>query len=197
MFTVLSLVLALAVFAGAQTKEKAKTPPAGQPDMAAMMAAMKPGPQHDVLKMMAGDWAITGQFWMDPKGDPMTMKPGTAHNEMILDGRYLQFVHHGEMMGMPYEGRGLMGYDNFKKVYQMTWIDNMGTTISTAAGTADASGKVISLLGKMDDPSTGKKDEDVKYVYTIKDDKSVEFAMFLVTGPKDATKIMEMMYSKK
>jgi len=187
---IVSFMLALALTACAQTKEQGKpTPEDQQKAMAAMMAAMKPGPEH------AGDWTITGKVWMDPNGAPVDMKPGTQHAEMILGGRYLQTVNNGEMMGMPYEGHGLLGYDNFKKQYQMTFVDNMGTTISTATGTADAPDK-ISLMGKMDDPSTGKKDMDVKYVYTIKDDKTVLFEMFMAQGGKDV-KVMEMTSAKK
>jgi len=197
-FCVLSLVLALALFASAQTKkEQPKGPPAGMPSMEEMMKTMQPGPQHDLLKKLAGDWTTTGQMWMGPKGDPMPMKPGTEHAEMILGGRFLQSVNNGEMMGMPFEGHGLMGYDNFKKVYQMTWIDNMGTTISTAAGTTDAAGKTLTLMGKMDDPESGQKDVDVKYVYNFKDDKTVGFEIWDNQGSKEFKKVMEMTYAKK
>jgi len=198
--TVVSLVLVVAILAFAQTKDK---PKAGMPSkedqqkmMADMMKMMQPGPQHEVLAKMAGDWTMTGKIWMDPNSPGEEMKPGTQHSEMILGGRYLSSVNQGEMMGMPFEGHGMMGYDNFKKQYQMTWIDNMGTTISTASGTADATGKVITLMGKMDDPSTGKKDLDVKYVYTLKDDKTVGFAMFEPKDGKDV-KVMDMTYAKK
>jgi hypothetical protein len=197
--TVLSLVLAFALLADAQTKEKAKGQPSPEDQqkmMAAMMASMKPGPQHDLLAKMAGDWSVAGKMWMDPNSPPADMKPGTEHAEMILGGRFLQSVNTGEMMGMPFEGHGMLGYDNFKKLYQMTWVDNMGTTISTASGTADAAGKTITLMGKMDDPSTGKKDQDVKYVYELKDDKTINFAIYQPEGGKDM-KVMEMVYTKK
>jgi len=198
-FTVVILVLALALIAGAQTKDQGKAPSSEeqQKAMAAMMAAMKPGPEHATLAKMAGDWTITGKMWMDPSGAPVDMKPGTQHAEMILGGRYLTSAWNGEMMGMPFEGHGLLGYDNFKKQYQMTWVDNMGTTISTAAGTADAAGKVITLMGKMDDPSTGAKDQDAKYVYTIKDDKTVTFEMYGPAPGKGLVKMMETTFTKK
>jgi hypothetical protein len=198
--TVLALVFAVALMASAQTKEGAKGQPSPEDQqkmMAAMMAAMKPGPQHDVLAKMAGDWTVTGKMWMNPKEDPMPMDPGTEYAEMILGGRYLQSVMNGKMMGMPYEGHGLMGYDNVKKQYQITYVDNMGTAISTGTGTADATGKIISLMGKMDDPSTGKMDSDVKYVYTIKDDKTFVFEMYGPAPTGGLVKMMEMTYVKK
>jgi hypothetical protein len=197
------VVMATMVFA--QAKDKPKEPPKGQMPkqedmqkmMADMMKMMQPGPQHALLAKMAGDWTVTGQMWTGPKSDPMPMKPGTEHAEMVLGGRYLQSSQTGEMMGMPYEGHGQLGYDNFKKLYMMTWIDNMGTTISTASGTADSAGKVISFMGKMDEPSTGEKDQDVKYVYTLKDDGTIQFDIYSFLPDKSPFKMMEMTYTKK
>jgi len=191
------LILAVAEMACAQTKDQPKSGGPSPEDMQKMMALMKPGPQHEVLAKMAGDWTITGKAWMDPSGTPTDMKPGSQHAEMILGGRYLQSVWTGEMMGMPFEGHGLLGYDNFRKEYLMTWVDNMGTAVSTANGSADAAGKVITLMGKMDDPSTGARDQDVKYVYTIKDDKNVTFEMYGMVPGKGLMKMMETTFTKK
>lgn len=199
--TVLTLIFAVAAISVAQTREKPKggkpAPEDMQKMMEEMMKTIKPGPQHDILAKMAGDWVVNGKMWRPPSTEAMLMKPGTEHAEMILGGRYLQSVNQGEMMGMPFEGHGMMGFDNFRKEYQMTWVDNMGTTISTAAGTADPTGKVITLMGKMDEPSTGEKDKDVKYVYTFKDDKTVVLEMYDSISGKGFFKIMEMTYTRK
>ena len=37
---------------------------------------------------------------------------GTMHNEMILGDRFLKQEYEGTMMGMPFHGGGLVGYDN-------------------------------------------------------------------------------------
>jgi hypothetical protein len=202
--SILCIVL-MATLVLAQTKDQPKEPPKGQQpkqeDMQKMMADMMkmitPGPEHQLIGKMAGDWTVSGQMWMDPKADPTPIKAGAMHSEMTLGGRFLATTQTGEMMGMPYEGHGQMGFDNFRKQYMLTWIDNMGTTISSAAGTADAAGKVISLMGKMDDPSMGKKDEDVKYEYTFKDDKTIQFDIYGFAPDKTPLKMMEMIYTKK
>ena len=57
---------------------------------------------------------------------------------------------------MLFEGLGIFGYDNFKKKYVYTWVDNMGTMIMLAEGTPDATGKVITYLGEIPNPATGE-----------------------------------------
>ena len=42
------------------------------------------------------------------------------------------------MMGQPFSGVGIDGYDNLRKKYVTTWIDTMGTGIFSMEGTASA-----------------------------------------------------------
>jgi Protein of unknown function (DUF1579) len=46
---------------------------------------------------------------------------------MILGGRYQQSTTKGSFNNMPFEGISLLGYDNAKKVFMNSWVDNMGT----------------------------------------------------------------------
>ena len=61
------------------------------------------------------------------------------------------------MMGMPFEGMSIPGYDNTTKQFSSTWGDNFGTGTLTLAGSWDAPTKLITLKGKMIDPMTGKE----------------------------------------
>ena len=74
---------------------------------------------------------------------------------MILGGRYLQEEFTGEMMGSPFTGIGITGYDNLGKKYVMAWMDSMSTGIYFMEGTADADGRTITLNGRFDDPVKG------------------------------------------
>ena len=77
------------------------------------MEAAAVGPQHEKMKAWVGTWKTeVSSFWMDP-ANPMK-STGTATFELDLDGRVLRGVHKGDMMGMPFEGRSLDGYDNVK-----------------------------------------------------------------------------------
>jgi hypothetical protein len=191
------IILLVATLAFAQ--EQGKTPPS-QEDMMKMMAMYEklaaPGPQHAELAKLAGDWNVVSKMWMDPKQPPMETK-GTSSGKMILGGRFLQTEFNGEMMGKPFIGVGIEGYDNYKQKYVMMWIDNTGTMLTTTEGTASADGKVITYLGKMDDAMMNIKDKTIKYVATIIDDKSNKFEIFDGVGTPNEIKIMEMNYTKK
>jgi Protein of unknown function (DUF1579) len=192
-FAVVACILLVALSAFSQEDEKAKA------DQEAMMKVWKevatPGAPHALLARLAGSWETTTKTWMEP-GTPPGVTKGTAEFSMILGGRFLQQQATGEMMGMPFTGMGLTGYDNFRKEYTMLWVDDSGTAMYSAEGTADASGKTITFKGTSDDPYTGKKNQPVKYVSTIVDDNTQLFEIYGFQDGKE-TKMMEMTYERK
>jgi hypothetical protein len=196
---VLTLCLALLIAMSAFAQEKGGKPPSPE-DMTKMMAAYEkigaPGPEHAALAKNVGDWNVDCKFWMDPTQPPMETK-GTCTDKAILGGRFIQSDFRSDMMGKPFTGMGLSGYDNFRKKYTQLWMDDMGTMMSTAEGTASPDGKVITFLGKMDDPMMGKKDKPVRYVVTWLNDKSYRFEAFDEAGTPNEFKSMEMVYTKK
>ena len=164
--------------------------------MKGWMENMTPGPQHAMLAKSEGTWDAETIMWMEPGAPPMTSK-GTAVNKMILGGRYLQFNFKGQMMGQPFEGTGTTGYDNTKKVFTNTWIDNMGTTPMMMEGTWDDATKTITSKGKMVCSANGKEIE-MKEVFKIVDDNTQVMEMY---GPDMKTgkeyKTMEIKYTRK
>src|SRR6187549_847720 len=88
--------------------------------------------------------------WMSP-GAPPQESTGTSENKWVLGGRFVQQSHEGNFMGQPFSGVGYTGYDNFKKKYVGTWMDTMGTMIMVSQGSADATGKTLSMTSTIDD----------------------------------------------
>ena len=183
----------------------AQEPPQGgppsQPDMQKMMQEyMKMGApvaEHQKLAQMAGEWSNASTMWRGPGAPPTVAPPGRHTGEMILGGRFVRFTETGDMMGMPMEGWGIMGYNKVRGEYQMIWIDNMETPMYYAAGKADSTGNVITLLGTADDPMTGARDKDVKYIYRFMKDGTIIFEMWDSSGPGTFYKSMENVYTKK
>ena len=161
-------------------------------EMEAWMALAKPGKEHENLKKMAGDFDTVTEMVMGPGAPPQTSK-GKVKSKMIMGGRYLLGDFAGEMMGMPMHGSSLMGYDNAKKKYFSTWIDDMGTGIMLSEGTASEDGKVISMAGTLDDPMSGQKKKYRWVTKIVSEDKHTfewfdadkdgknEYRMMLVT----------------
>ena len=192
-------VVAVALFVSANAFA-ADAPKAGAADQKAMMEKMMkaatPGPQHEMLKKMAGEWNAKVTSQMDPSQPPQ-VENSTSTLTMLMDGRYCQEVTSGQMMGQPFSGMGLTGYDNVIGKYVSTWVDNMGTGIMTSTGTADATGKVITWIGTMSDPMTGKVSKS-RMVTTIVDDDHHTFEMYgTPPGAKKEVKMMTIEYSRK
>lgn len=169
------------------------------PDQDAMMKAweayMTPGEMHKLLASADGEWSADISMWMDPQGQPMKSK-GSMTNKMIFDGKYQEGTYKGDMMGRPMEGKGITGYDNAKKQFESTWVDNMGTGIMKMTGTYDPSTKTITFMGNQVDPMTGK---EMKVRETLKmvDDKNQVMTMYMTPEGASEFKTMEIKFTKK
>ena len=171
-----------------------------RPDSATMMknweAYMTPGKEHQMLAESNGTWTGEVSMWMSPDAPP-SKSTSTCTNSMILGGRYQQSVHKGNFGGMPFEGRSTLAFDNAKKVYISTWIDNMGTGVMIGEGPWNEATKTVHLKGKMIDPSTGKECE-FREVFKIIDKDNQVMEMY---GPDMATgkefKTMEIKFTRK
>ena len=161
--------------------------------MKAWELAMTPGPQHEMLANMVGEWDGDITMWMDPNQPPQTSK-GTAKYESIYDGRYIVGTYSGTAWGMPMNGMDINGYDNVKKVFFTTWIDNMGTGLMYSEGTYDEDSKTINFSGDTVDPMGNKI--KVRQVTTLIDKDHSKFEMYMDMGTGEM-KSMEISYSRK
>lgn len=163
----------------------------------AWMEYASPGEMQKMLAKSDGTWNGENTMWMENNGKPMT-STSEATNKMIFGGRYQMGEHKGNFMGMPFEGISIVGYDNAKKKFVSSWIDNMGTGIMNMEGEWNSSKKSIEFKGKMTDPARPGEDCDVREVFTIVDDNHHVMEMY---GPDAKTgkeyKTMEIKYSRK
>jgi hypothetical protein len=123
-------------------------------DMARYMELASPGPHHAYMRSRTGTWDVTSEMYMDPSQPPMESS-GTSTQRLLMDGRFLEESNRATMMGMPWEGRGTYGYDNYRKKHIGVWFDSFGTSMMTFEGDCDGSCSVITLTGSYQDPLTG------------------------------------------
>jgi hypothetical protein len=158
-----------------------------------MEAAGTPGPAHKALEALVGNWNAEVKCWMEPGGAP-EVSQGTATTRWILNGRFLEEEFRGQMMGKPFSGRSIMGFDNIKQTFNTIWVSDIQTSIFTSEGKGDSSNKVITLEGKSTCAGTGQKDVPIKTVFRmISPDKHL-FEMF---DGSTGEKTMEITYSRK
>jgi hypothetical protein len=140
----------------------------------------KPGPEHERLLALAGRWqlAIEGQ---DAKG--------TAEFKPILGGRFLTEDVKLPLGDFSFEWHGIYGYDTHKKKYTAAWVDNMDTSIETAEGDPDPSGKLFRLRGEHENPQTG---QPARFIWqmTLKSADQIEVEMFEVDAAGAETSVM-------
>ena len=171
--------------------------------MAQMMELSKTGENHKLLASLDGTWNRTVKMWMD--GDTRK-KPDvskiTAVRKSIMDGRYVVMDVNGKME-MPgpdgkkkevaFKGLGTEGYDNVKKKFVGTWMDNMGTGIMMSEGDYDPATKTFTYTGEME-MMPGMK-QKIREVMKITDKDHMDFEYYEDRGGKE-TKTMEIAYTR-
>jgi hypothetical protein len=152
----------------------------------------QPGAPHKLLESMAGSWDTKMKSWMEPGQQPFE-STGTCEQKMILGGRYLHQEFNGDMMGTPFKGIGISGYDNHIKKYVSTWIDSMSTSIFYFEGEAD--GKTIIEECSHDDPVKGPM--TWRSVTRILDENTHVFEMYGAQAGGKEEKMLEITYTRK
>ncbi|HVH92248.1 MAG TPA: DUF1579 domain-containing protein [Candidatus Acidoferrum sp.] len=185
--------------------------PSGQPtaeDMQKMMTQMmelaKLNENHKLLADLAGTWSYTVKMWMnpDPNAKPDESK-GTAVRKSMMDGRFFVVDVSGkmEMPGadgkkkeMTFKGMGIDGYDNVKKKFVGTWMDNMGTGVMMSEGDYDPATKTFTYASEYE-AIPGMKTK-IREVVKIVDKDHHTFEWYEDRGGKEA-KTMEISYTRK
>lgn len=162
--------------------------------MDAYARAGAPGAAHLALAATVGNYDLKVKSWQDP-GAPPEEETGTATRRMILDGRVLVEMLNSKMMGTPFTGHGMTGYDNVSGEYWATWNDSMSTGLMVSHGSCDALG-ACTFKGSWNDP-LAKGPVTARMTTRWMSPTTQLFEMF---GPgKDGreVKMVEITYTKK
>lgn len=205
-YTIL-LCAALSLPAPAQNKDDAPkaAPASSDAEMTAQMLALaKPGPNHKILAACVGTWSYHVKMWMSPDPNaPASESDGVAVIKPILGGRFFQGTHDGKMRmpgpdgkmtEMEFHGVGTDGYDNVKKKFVSSWVDDMGTGIMQSEGDYDAAAKTLTYFAEMEaiPGMKSKMREVIKFIDN--DHHTLEF--YEVRGGTEV-KTMELSYARK
>ena len=171
--------------------------------MGQMMELAKLNENHKLLEGLVGSWTGNIKMWMNP--DP-TAKPqeskGTSVTKSMMEGRF--FVTDatgkmqmpgpdGKMKEMTFKGMGTDGYDNVKKKFVGSWVDNMGTGIMFSEGTYDPATKTFTYTAEYE-AMPGMKQKMREVLKMIDKDHHV-FEWYEDRGGKEA-KTMEISYTR-
>jgi len=189
---VLTLSFGYAFSSGADQKEDMDKMKAEY--MAKWTEYATPGEGHKVLENLVGSWDYSLKYWSSPDTPPEE-STGTNEVKWILGGRFLEMNVTGTAMGQPFEGMGILGYDNAKKEYVNTWLDNMGTGIMSATGTYDPETKTMTEMGTYTDPMAGT--QQFKSVTKFVDEDHFTYEMYTYAPDGSEFRNMEIKYTRK
>lgn len=178
-----------------QAKAEAKAAPDMQEMMKKWMAAATPGEGHKYLDQFVGKWDVVVRAWME-QGKPPQESKGMCESKWMLDGRFIYGEMSGQLMGMPFKSVDITGYDNYKKQYVLSHMDNMSTALYTGEGKLDSSKQVLTWFGKMDDVTMDERDKLVKYVIRFFGKDKYVFEAYDEVGGPNEFKALEIVYTR-
>lgn len=105
----------------------------------------------------------------------------TNRIETVLGGLWSLRRFEGTMMGQPFEGLEILGFDPEKGKYVSVWVDSMTPKVMMTEGVYDADTKTLKMRG----PSTGMDGQVAEMINTIVyDDTGMTFSMHMEGMPE-------------
>ena len=193
---VLSVVtfLALGLATDALAKE-GKPASGGAAAVAAVNAAMDPGPEQKKLDVLVGEFDVKILTWLDPAKAPYESM-AVAVSKWVLGNRYVQTMVSGFIGGEPWSGIGYAGYDNVGKRYQATHMDSGSTGMEWFTGSFAADGKSATLTTTLFDALTHKSTKAEMRLRMPPDGNHVT-ELWQATAAGKMVKVMELQYTRK
>ncbi len=164
-----AVVVTLSAAAPAAAQMEQPTPE----QMQAAMAAMQPGPEHERLAGLVGEWDVELSYSMGPDFSQTIRATSTVSS--ILGGRFIvvDMKSPEMMMGMPIETKTIYGYDRRTGDYTILGLDTFGTYWVHGAGKGDVTTNPIVMPGSHVDPLTGRN-EQYEFILRIIDTNTNE-----------------------
>lgn len=154
----------------------------------------KPTPHHLAMQALVGTWDAVVTVRTGPGRPPMVSK-GTEVNKLLLGGLWLQSEFASEMMGTPFEGRGLFGYDPATGKHVGAWVDSMAMAPSYPSGTcADGCREVTMTFAGQD---MHGRNVIFKEVTVQKDPEHRTMTMFTKAKGGKFVQVMEIEYTRR
>jgi hypothetical protein len=156
---------------------------------------MTPGNAHKILATYTGEWNWEITMWMDDSGKPQTVNI-TSGNQMTLGGRFLEMSQSGDMMGMRYDAKTIIGFNNASKKMELVMYTNLGTGTLYLTGDLDEKSKIANLAGYIVNPMDGTP-ITVRQVVKFPDNNTIIIENYDRIGDKEKKSIQYKLTRKK
>jgi hypothetical protein len=113
------------------------------------------GEEHRWLASLAGEYTTR-------MGGMLGESDGTSRIETSLGGLWSVRHFEGELMGQPFDGMEVLGFDPLKEKFVSVWVDSVTPLLMTMEGTYDADTRTLTMRGL----SRGMDGEEAEMVNT-------------------------------
>jgi len=118
-------------------------------------AAATASPEHKLLEKYAGTWDAEVTV-PDPAGGAATKTPAKSVVRVTCGGLWLVSDFEGSMMGGPFVGHEVFGFDPIAKRYVLTWVDSTSASPFSGEFTFDAKTRTLDGTMKGKTPTGGE-----------------------------------------
>lgn len=148
------------------------------PPMSSSTRLALPGPMHERLGPLVGEWRVTMRVWPSPDMEPITSSDFTATRRWILGGRYLQEDLQGTLGGNPSNRTMFLSYNNLEERYELVSMDSFEPGQMWYASREDAAPGRIELYGTSAEAGGGPQPtgrlRNLRFEFEMSPDRSVE-----------------------
>ena len=153
----------------------------------------KPTAHHLAMKDQVGTWNAVARFYMELGKPPMVSK-GTEVNTLVAGGFWIKTELKAEMMGQPFEGHGLFGYDARQGAHVGSWGDSSDTWMAVSKGSCARDCREQTLF--FDGYDEAGKPATYKEVHVQVDRDHRTMVMFVKAKDGSFKKVMDMEYTR-
>jgi len=132
-----------------------------------------PGKQHEAMKYFLGRWEVRARLSMPSPAGVKESPPETMVStfEWVIPGRWMSESLEGSLMGHPYRGYLIHGYDNHTKNHVSCGVSNMDTAMNLFRGVqVDPADQVSTQYGTINEWMDDTFNKPVKVVVRRVDD---------------------------
>lgn len=168
---------------------------------AAMEAATALGEEHELLGTFLGEWDVEIRVFMPgapgQPAEPQTSR-GTADTEWVVEGRWLGTRVTGEMMGAPYTGFSLRGWDSYAGNWVTASVTSMDNALNVTRGVkVDPNGRVFAEYGTLDEYLTGELNKPYRTITRLDGKDRYVLELWDMGVGAEGMKVLEYEFSRR
>jgi hypothetical protein len=150
-------------------------------------------PEHKLFEKYAGTW--DAECTMNTPDGKSEKSAAKSTSRVICGGLWQVTDFEGSMMGAPFQGHEVLGFDPAAKHYVVTWVDSAGASPSTGELDFDATTKT--LAGRLKGRDEKGAEVTWRQTDTWKDDNTHEWTMYMAGPDGKESVAIQILYKRQ